>query len=457
MSSYSELLKEMLLNLPAPPDGSKVVLMLPGFDSKTASMALQLMYTGSLFFKDEADKEKVFELLKLLGAADTFAKGLAQTSMPEKRMKKFQEIFKLDLSEFPRKKNLPFRVHQEKKAQDGKWTAESLPDNPSSAPPSDDEDIDVIFTTDVLTRLRNSHPSLYIGPQGEEEENPTGDDCVCPMCPSTGALSQKFSSSADLVKHFHESHGDKRAGPQVDAERKPWACHECHSAFKLKIAFDNHKCEVARRNRRRKGNVNASSDCSVVMIDVEKAAPVRDDLGKKSGKKANARSSAKTATPGSRSRKRTLESEDEDVDDPDAVLSGDESDARSEMSSKSKRSRKESDDKAYASKVWSDDGSDSEDDVKAKPTKKPTSGTPKSRNTKKKTPSSSSAASTPAPKSATKASNKPSTPASSSASNVRVCIVCQGKTKKGFNNGKSIDFKNKFMVRIRCKHTYTRK
>jgi hypothetical protein len=45
------------------------------------------------------------------------------------------------------------------------------------------------------------------------------------------------------------------------------------------------------------------------------------------------------------------------------------------------------------------------------------------------------------PKSATLSSR------TSTASSVRMCIVCKGDGKKGgFNNGKAIDFKNKFMV-----------
>ena len=36
--------------------------------------------------------------------------------------------------------------------------------------------------------------------------------------------------------------------------------------------------------------------------------------------------------------------------------------------------------------------------------------------------------------------------------NVRICILCKGEGKKGgFNNGKAIDFKNKFMVKKKIK------
>ena len=36
----------------------------------------------------------------------------------------------------------------------------------------------------------------------------------------------------------------------------------------------------------------------------------------------------------------------------------------------------------------------------------------------------------------------------STIANVRICILCKGEGKKGgFNNGKAIDFKNKFMVK----------
>ena len=36
--------------------------------------------------------------------------------------------------------------------------------------------------------------------------------------------------------------------------------------------------------------------------------------------------------------------------------------------------------------------------------------------------------------------------------NVRICILCKGEGKKGgFNNGKAIDFKNKFMVKKEIK------
>ena len=104
------------------------------------------------------------------------------------------------------------------------------------------------------------------------------------------------------------------------------------------------------------------------------------------------------------------------------------------------------------SNIFQGDGDSSEEGSEAKKASRPTPAKKPRENNETVTASEKRDKSTPTAASATTMNRAPTAPGSAvrrnTIANVRICILCKGEGKKGgFNNGKAIDFKNKFMVR----------
>jgi len=203
------------------------------------------------------------------------------------------------------------------------------------------------------------------------------------------------------------------------------------------------------------------SDCSVVLEDCLKPGSKQRT---KSGSARKPRSSAAASksflddSANSSLVAQRANDDEYDADDPEALVS-EESEEEDVSVHKSKKKRKN---KSYADEVWDDDNS-SDDDPSAKTASRPTPAKKPRENKENAVASEKSNKANPAvghtntPKAPLTASTKTplnsatlSTPGSvvrrSTIANVRICILCKGEGKKGgFNNGKAIDFKNKFM------------
>lgn len=114
LASNSPQLRQVLKGLPQVIDESKVLLLLPEFAARTVRTMLQFFYTGHFYYKNEKEKNELLTILDAVGARD--GKKLVETEVSEKKLRKAETIFNVSTAVFPRPKNLPFRIHQEKKS-----------------------------------------------------------------------------------------------------------------------------------------------------------------------------------------------------------------------------------------------------------------------------------------------------------------------------------------------------
>ena len=117
MASNSPQLKQVLKGLPEVIDGSKARLLLPEFAARTVRSMLQFFYTGHFYYKSENEKNDLLTILGTVGARELVGKKLVETEVSEKKLRKAETIFNVSTAVFPRSKNLPFRIHQEKKSE----------------------------------------------------------------------------------------------------------------------------------------------------------------------------------------------------------------------------------------------------------------------------------------------------------------------------------------------------
>ena len=117
LASNSPQLKKVLKGLPEVIDGSKARLLLPEFTARTVRSMLQFFYTGHFYFKSQREKNDLLTILGAVGARELVGKRLVETEVSEKKLRKAETIFNVSTAMFPRPKNLPFRIHQEKKSE----------------------------------------------------------------------------------------------------------------------------------------------------------------------------------------------------------------------------------------------------------------------------------------------------------------------------------------------------
>ena len=117
LASNSPQLRQVLKGLPQVIDESKVLLLLPEFAARTVRTMLQFFYTGHFYYKNEKEKNELLTILEAVGARERVRKKLVETEVSEKKLRKAETIFNVSTAVFPRPKNLPFRIHQEKKSE----------------------------------------------------------------------------------------------------------------------------------------------------------------------------------------------------------------------------------------------------------------------------------------------------------------------------------------------------